>query len=1227
MTVEQTPLPVRPGQRSREENLNLTIAKIREVTGAPDHVIKEAIQACVRTDGTIKVDDVITTIIGDDTVSLATSAKKAQQTNTKALDTTDARPGSSNVPSPYSGGPKQSPSAVSGVQASSAEEYIDLTRDTQGILGGQITREEQDISRVLEASLAESKGSTKRKRGELWFIDPLNPHERRRQDGWPVGLKNVGNTCWFSAVIQSLFHIHKFRDIVLNYKSKALQDTEMSRNLRFVSELRQLFGLMVGSERKYVDPSKSVDILKEASSTAVLDGQQDVSEFQHKLLDWLEDAFSVPTSVNGQANVENPVHQLFQGKYKAEGFHEGKVFSQEVTFGQYPLNVVGFRDIHESLEATTAQGEIETISGDSSQKSGQEIWFTHLPVVLTFELSRFGFNQHLNRAEKIHQQLTFPPVIYLDRYLECNKCITRQKREEARKLKDELSSLQARLDKFMNYGSSNKRYPLPDVLQYALEFAESSPSSQPPCTPSTVQLSVDVEMESPLPCLRAGKDVSMTHSAEFESVQHSEDMLPAQSPSSAATTAVTTAAVTLPTNSSAATESVSFCVSSLPTTAADTVNQNLSQHSPSVSSSVPEAKKFKDSSVQVEFTTTLMPSSMTTVSNSAQSPFLSTPPYLTTLPQPCCSSSDDLNKVTKPLEPHPRSVTTEELRVLQDCLQRWREEVEADVRELQINIASLVEKLDRMYSDDYMKKFPYDLHAVLVHEGQAVSGHYWAFIYDDRRGKWLKFNDITVSESSLEEMHKESVGGYHNASAYCLMYVDRSRLGVHQDNANRSAGDATEPLTSLPPDLQQIVEKDNTIFRQEIISWDEEQRRKSAAAASPPVHQASATSTAAASTMTSSSSSPQAGGQWSEGQVPGQLRGRSASDDLDVVCTGEQRPGETSIIRPMNTNLSRLAGSHAQLSLQATLSAVTNITQNHNSGLKPQDIVIKATESEFSRLKGLSRTLLTKLPSEDPRLGHIVLYLMCSYADNHTVTVVLFEQFSLCVLLDSVSVLKDVRHCAHEMYRQFYSRLGSEGVKCYEFWHKRYHHFRQAVHLFTDGVEAYCLERYQEALPYFNQAWLHNREPEVIPSNVADSGINPHMLAYFRRKSLQKLNELTLKSFECDPDITDALTAMTNQILPSLSQLTASELKEDVAAVEDIRGRWCQFLEKDLNEEKIERLQDFLSKMFEGSGGTLDEKPKQVRMSNCTTTLHDKYIGVMRKLKERGELNVWAENS
>ena len=70
---------------------------------------------------------------------------------------------------------------------------------------------------------------------------------------------------------------------MLNYqpnKDIALCSPEEKRNLRFMQELRHLFALMIGSKRKYVDPSKSVDILKEAfssspvSSAGVSDSQQ-----------------------------------------------------------------------------------------------------------------------------------------------------------------------------------------------------------------------------------------------------------------------------------------------------------------------------------------------------------------------------------------------------------------------------------------------------------------------------------------------------------------------------------------------------------------------------------------------------------------------------------------------------------------------------------------------------------------------------------------------------------------------------------------------------------------------------------------------------------------------------------------------------------------------------------------------------------------------------------------
>uniref|UniRef100_A0A8D0ETN4 ubiquitinyl hydrolase 1 n=1 Tax=Strix occidentalis caurina TaxID=311401 RepID=A0A8D0ETN4_STROC len=131
-----------------------------------------------------------------------------------------------------------------------------------------ITDEEQAISRVLEASIAENKASLKRTHPEVWSDSP-NPYDRKRQDNCPVGLKNVGNTCWFSAVIQSLFNLLEFRRLVLNFNPPAnAQDLPRNqkehRNLPFMRELRYLFALLVGSKRKYVDPSRAVEILKDA---------------------------------------------------------------------------------------------------------------------------------------------------------------------------------------------------------------------------------------------------------------------------------------------------------------------------------------------------------------------------------------------------------------------------------------------------------------------------------------------------------------------------------------------------------------------------------------------------------------------------------------------------------------------------------------------------------------------------------------------------------------------------------------------------------------------------------------------------------------------------------------------------------------------------------------------------------------------------------------------------
>lgn len=52
----------------------------------------------------------------------------------------------------------------------------------------------------------------------------------------------------------------------------------------------------------------------------------------------------------------------------------GKTFENPEMFGQYPLQVNGFKDLHECLEAAMNEGEIEALpSAENCTRSGQEV--------------------------------------------------------------------------------------------------------------------------------------------------------------------------------------------------------------------------------------------------------------------------------------------------------------------------------------------------------------------------------------------------------------------------------------------------------------------------------------------------------------------------------------------------------------------------------------------------------------------------------------------------------------------------------------------------------------------------------------------------------------------------------------------------------------------------------------------------------------------------------------
>ncbi|XP_027699409.1 ubiquitin carboxyl-terminal hydrolase 25 isoform X6 [Vombatus ursinus] len=1009
MTVEQNVLQQSTSQKHQQTFLN----QLREITGINDTQILQ--QALKDSNGNLELAVAFLT---------AKNAKTPQQEETTYYQT--VLPGNDRYISVGS----QADANVIDLTGDDKDDLqraiaLSLEESNRAFRETGITDEEQAISRVLEASIAENKASLKRTHTEVWSDSP-NPYDRKRQDNCPVGLKNVGNTCWFSAVIQSLFNLLEFRRLVLNYNPPAsAQDLPRNqkehRNLPFMRELRHLFALLVGSKRKYVDPSRAVDILKDAFKSNGSQ-QQDVSEFTHKLLDWLEDAFQMKAEEERDGEKpKNPMLELFYGRFLAVGVLEGKKFENTEMFGQYPLQVNGFKDLHECLEAAMIEGEIESLHSENSGKSGQEHWFTELPPVLTFELSRFEFNQALGRPEKIHNKLEFPQVLYLDRYMHKNREITRIKREEIKRLKEYLTVLQQRLERYLSYGSGPKRFPLVDVLQYALEFA----SSKPVCT-SPVD---DIDASSP----PSGSIPSQTLSSTAEQQQGTPSELPSTSPTPR-----------------------SFI------------------HKPFTQSRIPP----------------------------------------------------DL-----PMHPAPRHITEEELSVLEGCLHRWRTEVENDTRDLQESISRIHRTIEQMYSDKPMVQVPYRLHAVLVHEGQANAGHYWAYIFDHHQERWMKYNDISVTKSTWEELERDSFGGYRNASAYCLMYINDKEHFLIKEDFHKETGQKLVGMETLPTDLRDFVKEDNQRFEKELEEWDLQLAQKA--------------------------------------QQEKILASQKMKEPTPSVMTAQAEEPEY-LEQPSRSDL-------AKYLKEETMRAITKASSEHED-TNPETVLQLAIKLEYARLVKLAQE--DTPPETDYRLHHAVVYFIQNQSPKKIIERTLLEQFGNRNLSfdERCRNIMKIAQAKLEMIKP-----EEVNMEEYEKWHQDYRNFRDTTMYLMIGLEHFQKKSYVEAILHLICAYQNNKE---LLSKGPYRGHDEELISHYRRECLLKLNEHAAELFESgdDQEVNSGLIIMNEFIVPSLPLLLVDEMEEkDIVAVEDMRNRWCSYLGQEMEPNLQEKLTDFLPKLLDCS--------------------------------------------
>ncbi|KAL2807273.1 ubiquitin carboxyl-terminal hydrolase 28 isoform 42 [Daubentonia madagascariensis] len=559
--------------------------------------------------------------------------------------------------------------------------------------------------------------------------------------------------------------------------------------------------------------------------------------------------------------------------------------------------------------------------------------------------------------------------------------------------------------------------------------------------------------------------------------------------------------------------------------------------------------------------------------------------------KPLTSSRSSVEKM--PAHPAPRKVTEEEMNFVKTCLQRWRSEIEQDVQDLKNCIASATQTIEQIYCDPLLRQVPYRLHAVLVHEGQANAGHYWAYIYNQPRQIWLKYNDISVTESSWEELERDSYGGLRNVSAYCLMYINDKLPHFNAEAAPNESDQMSGEVESLSVELQHYIQEDNWRFEQEVEEWEEEQSCKI-----PQMESSTNSSSQDFSTSQESSVAPSHGV-------------RCLSSEHAVIVKEQTAQAIANTARAYEKSGVEAALSEVMLSpaMQGVILAIAKARQTFDRDGSEAGL-IKAFHEEYSRLYQLAKE--TPTSHSDPRLQHVLVYFFQNEAPKRVVERTLLEQFAdknLSYDERSISIMKVAQAKLKE--------IGPDDMNMEEYkkWHEDYSLFRKvSVYLLT-GLELYQKGKYQEALSYLVYAYQSNA---ALLMKGPRRGVKESVIALYRRKCLLELNAKAASLFETNDDhsVTEGINVMNELIIPCIHLIINNDIsKDDLDAIEVMRNHWCSYLGQDIAENLQLCLGEFLPRLLDPSAEIIVLKEPPTIRPNSPYDLCSRFAAVMESIQ------------
>lgn len=231
-----------------------------------------------------------------------------------------------------------------------------------------------------------------------------------KQETGMVGLKNQGATCYMNSLLQTLFHLHAFRQVVYATPTEQ-EDTNDSVSLA----LQRVF-YRLQMQNKAVSTKE----LTRSFGWSQVDSfmQHDVQELYRILCDRLEEKMK-------HTKVDGTIKDLFEGKVRSfiQCVNVDYKSFRDESFYDLQLLVKDCKDIYESFRKYV---EVEMLQGDDQyeaegygkQDARKGLRFLQFPPVLNIQLKRFEFDPMRDGMVKIHDRFEFPKVLILDEFVD-----------------------------------------------------------------------------------------------------------------------------------------------------------------------------------------------------------------------------------------------------------------------------------------------------------------------------------------------------------------------------------------------------------------------------------------------------------------------------------------------------------------------------------------------------------------------------------------------------------------------------------------------------------------------------------------------------------------------------------------------------------------------------------------------------------------------------------------